>query len=447
MSLTAIIFLAAFCGALLAAFVKHPIYGLYAYIATFYLHPIDKWWGSSLPDLRWALLAAIITLVASLRLPTQPDQPSWTGNTAAKLLITLTLWLWLQNLWALSPNEHFEASILFTKYLILFYLIYLLVDSQEKVRDFLFAHVAGCLYLGWLVFQARDGGRLEGVGGPGINEANALGMHLSTGALSAAALLMRGSWRSRLFALLSLPIILNGIVQTESRGAFLGLAVGGLAMLYLSPGPLRKYWIIFGFLGVFGLLRVAPQNFWERMDTIFVSASTGDAVDRSSESRLQLVKAQWQMFIRYPAGSGHRGTAYLSPQYLSEEFLARSRPDSSDTAARSSHNTFMTALSEQGVPGVIIYLGLLLWIFRTCRNVKRRALESGTRDIQLYVVAIGGSLVSVTVAGLFTDYFKAEVFVWCIVVLVVLEKLVSGTKPAVELTPGTRAIKGHGTVF
>lgn len=440
MSLTAIIFLAAFLGALLAAFVRHPIYGLYAYVATFYLHPIDKWWGASLPDLRWALLAAIVTLVATLRLPAQPDRPTWTGNTAAKLLIALTAWLWLQNLWALSPIDHFEASILFTKYLILFYLIYRLVDSPERVRNFLFAHVAGCLYLSWLVLLAPDGGRLEGVGGPGIDDANSLGMQLSTGAITAAALLMRGSGRSRLFALLSLPIILNGIVQTESRGAFLGLAVGGMAMVYLSPGPLRKYWILFGCLGVVGLLRVAPENFWQRMDTIIESAASEDAVDRSSETRLQLLAAQWQMFLDYPAGSGHRGTAFLSPRYLSDEYLSQSRSNSDGYRARSSHNTFMTALSEQGVPGVIMYVGLLLWIFRMCRRVKLHAAEQGARDLQLFVVAIGGSLVSVTVAGLFTDYFKTEIFVWCVVTLAVLAQLLRETRPVHESSPKVNAL-------
>jgi hypothetical protein len=268
-SLTALVFLIAFVGALVAAFVRHPIFGLYAYVATFYLHPVDKWWGESLPDLRWALLAAIVTLLASLRLPAQPEQPAWTQNTAAKLLIALTGWFWIQNLWALDSSAHLEASVLFTKYLILFYLIYRLVDSPDRVRAFLVAHVAGCLYLGWLVFQAPDGGRLEGVGGPGINEANALGMQLSTGAIVAAALLMYGSIQSRVFALLSAPLILNGIVQTESRGAFLGLAVGGLAMLYLLPGRLRKYWIVMAFVGMGGLLRVAPDNFWDRIDTIF----------------------------------------------------------------------------------------------------------------------------------------------------------------------------------
>jgi O-antigen ligase len=138
------------------------------------------------------------------------------------------------------------------------------------------------------------------------------------------------------------------------------------------------------------------------------------------------------MFLDYPAGSGHRGTAFLSPRYLSEEYLSRSRGGSGGMVARSSHNTFMTALSEQGVPGSVIYTCLLLWIFRTSRLVKQMADQPEHRDLQLYSAAVAASLVAVTVSGLFTDYFKTEVFVWCLVVLAVLARLAGESAPAHE---------------
>jgi O-antigen ligase len=205
-----------------------------------------------------------------------------------------------------------------------------------------------------------------------------------------------------------------------------------MAMIYLLPGYLRKYSIVLAILGATGLIRMAPENFWERIDTIFVSAKTGDAVDRSSETRIQLLSAQWEMFLDHPAGSGHRGTAFLSPNYLSEEFLSHSQPGTNGQIARSSHNTFMTALSEQGVPGAVIYASLLLWIFRTSRQVKQSASQPEWRDLQVYSVAVAASLVAITVAGLFTDYFKTEIFVWCLVVLAVLARLAGETTPARE---------------
>lgn len=420
MSTTAIAFLLVFGALLLAALFRNPRYGLYAYVATFYLHPVDRWWGSDLPDLRWALIAAGVTLVATLRLPERPGRPAWTASTGAKLLIVLTAWIWIQNLWALSSEEHFDLSVLFTKYVILIYLIYRLVDDEQDIRNFLAAHVLGCFYLGTLILQAPDSGRLEGVGGPGIDEANALGMHLGTGALVAGVLLLRGTLAQRALAFAALAVLVNGVVQTESRGAFLGVAAGGLTMFVLSPPRLRKYGVVLALLGLVALIRLAPDNYWDRIATITNPTEQEGPVDQSSATRLELVQAQWQMFLRYPMGSGHRGTAYLSPRYLSDESLTNSRRDPGGQRARSSHNTFMTALSEQGIPGAIIFASLILWIARTSFAAKASFKSHGSEDLQMYLMAVAGSLGTVVAAGMFTDYIKAEVFIWAIALLAVL---------------------------
>ena len=145
----------------------------------------------SLPDLRWALLAAAVTFVATLRVPRDPTRESWMSTSAAKLLLGYTVWLWIQQAWALDHAEQMDICILFTKYIVLYYLIYRLVDTPQKVTWFLVAHVLGCAYLGWLAYNARVSGRLEGVGGPGIDEANALAMQMGTG-VAVAAMLMLG---------------------------------------------------------------------------------------------------------------------------------------------------------------------------------------------------------------------------------------------------------------
>ena len=43
MSITALAFLVFFGASLLAALFRNPRYGMYAYVGTFYLHPVDRW--------------------------------------------------------------------------------------------------------------------------------------------------------------------------------------------------------------------------------------------------------------------------------------------------------------------------------------------------------------------------------------------------------------------
>ena len=49
---------------LLSSFVVHPRWSLITYIAVFYLHPPLRWSGAGLPDMRWSLLAAVVTLIS-----------------------------------------------------------------------------------------------------------------------------------------------------------------------------------------------------------------------------------------------------------------------------------------------------------------------------------------------------------------------------------------------
>ena len=352
MSLTGLAFAAAFFGAMGLALFRNPLFGLYAYVAVFYLHPPSRWWGVSLPDLRWALVAAAVTFIVTLRVPRDPTRESWMSTPAAKLLLAYTVWLWMQMAWALDRDEQLDICILFTKYIVLFYLIYRLVDTPQKVTQFLVAHVIGCAYLGWLAYNARISGRLEGVGGPGIDEANALAMQMGTG-VAVAAMLMLGSrgW-VRWVSFLSMPFLLNTMVLAGSRGAFVALLGTGLALWYLKPLKHRKLFYAYGVLGVilFGML--ASTVFITRVETITAVTQQDAEVDRSAESRLVIIKAQWEMAKKYPFGAGHRGTAVLSPQYLDPMYLSRTSVNGKMVVGqRSSHNTFMTALVEQGIPG------------------------------------------------------------------------------------------------
>ena len=65
MPITAIGFLAVFSIGCLVA-LKRPFIGLLLYFFVFYMHPPGKYWGAFLPDIRWTLIVAVVTLVSTL---------------------------------------------------------------------------------------------------------------------------------------------------------------------------------------------------------------------------------------------------------------------------------------------------------------------------------------------------------------------------------------------
>jgi O-antigen ligase len=436
--LTSLAFTGAFLTLLALALVRHPIYGLYAYLAVFYVHPPSRWWSMHLPDLRWALLAGVVTLIAILihRAKLQRSPP-WLGNAPAAILIAYCLWMWLQNLWALDPTVHYAASVQFTKYLIAFYFVYKLMDSPERLRDLLLVHLAGCAYLGFLAFLSTDfdGSRLRGVGGPGIDDANTLGMFLATGVVAGAAIVLcQSGWR-RIAGFAGLALAMNGLVLAASRGAFIGLLGGGGVLAALHPRRFRLRLLVLAAIAVIGFVGVTDQRFIDRMLSLVLVVERSEEMDASAESRLVVKEAQWQMFLDHPLGAGHKGTAVLSAHYIDPSWLGIARIDGQAVATRSSHNTFFTALAEQGVVGALLFIALVLWVLTAALRIVR--LRNRTADPTLPVLAAGmlGPVAVVLVAGIATDYLMAEVQFWFLAALVAALRLLSAAATSPTLRP------------
>ncbi len=422
MALSGLAFMALFLGALAMAFIRSPMYGLYAYLAAFYVHPPSRWWGAALPDLRWSLLAGVVMFAAVMAKKPPAGERSVFKYPPVIVLIMFTIWTWLQTPWALFTDLHIGFAILFSKYIVLVFSLHRILQTEEDLRNFLLANVLGCGYLGYLAWQAGGGGRLEGVGGPGISEANSLGMQLGVGIMFASMLLLTLPRKLWPLVLLPIPLMANGLVQTQSRSAFLAFVVGGIALWYLKPPKRSKLFYTFAALAIAGFLVAAGAFYWERIRTIEAAVDDNAEMDKSAASRIVIALAQLEMFKAYPFGAGHRGTAALSPFYIPEEYLTTS--SGSDSGARSSHNTFLAVLVEQGIPGALMFLAAVLWAARSLLRLRRADKAGLPATLGAYRAAAGAGLVVVLVAGLFVDYLKAEVQVWCLAILLSLERIV-----------------------
>lgn len=411
MSSTALVVFAVYAAGLVLGFVYRPIFAVFSYLWIFYNDPESHWWGADLPELRYSMYAAVVALIATMRIKVPRDAPSWAGNGAAVVLILYACWMWIQTGWAVDPAGHPTGAIMFTKYVVLFYIVYRVTASDpEQLNLFLWAHVVGCFILGWEAFRSTGTGRLETVSAPGVDDANMLAAHLVTG-LTAAGFLFVGTKRWwRWIALGTIPFILNAVVLTQSRGGFLALLAAGLAALFLAPKVHRKFVGAALVLGAVLLAALANQDFWDRIATIRGDKSQGE------ETRVQLIGPQFQMFKDHPFGAGYRGNVALSRQYMPAELL-------SNNGSRAAHNTFMAALVDQGAPGAILLLSLYAWMFITLRRLRRSEGPSTPPELILYTAAIGTALASCVIAGLFLNLLTFEVQVWLVALLAALTTL------------------------
>jgi len=424
------------------AFARHPIFGLYLYLGSIYVHPPSRWWGYMVPDLRWSFTsAAIVILAVLLHRGRLSSRPVWLSNAPAVLLTMYATWMWIQTPWALDFETHVAGSVQYIKYLVAFWFIYRIVDTKEKLGDFLLAHSLGCALLGvYAQFTGRDGGRLDGVGGPGMDDANTLAMYLATGIVVCFGLVLtlRG-WR-RWLSLAILPVILNGFVLANSRGAFLGLVAGVLVLATCKAREHRGMFWSFVAVGLIGSAVIVDKAFVERMFTISdVTQQDNEDADMSARSRMVIYEAQVRMAADYPMGVGFRGTVVLSPQYLDTKWLTR-LDGSSDAAGRSSHNTFMTTLVEQGVLGALMYIALVLWTLKSVLKIRRLSQQGLDPMLATLGGALCGAVLVVIVAGSATDYLMAEVQFWLYAGLVSMFLLADANLPAVRRVGAAAAL-------
>jgi O-antigen ligase len=414
------------------AFTRHPIYGLYFYLATTFVFPPDRWWGKLLPDLRWALLSAAVTALAVLlhRGKLKP-KPSWVSNAPAVLFLIYALWMVVQTPWALDLEEHQKATEVLIKCLLACWFVYRIVDTKERLRDLMLGHVVGCAFLGVLAFfTGRQGGRLDGVGGPNLNDSNTLGMYLATAAVIGVVLVLtQRGWR-RYLSLGCLLFIVEGFVLANSRGAFLGFAAGAIVLWFCKTKEYRKTFWAFAIVGALGLAALVDQVFIERMFTIRDATSESEEADTSARSRLVIIKAQVEMFLDYPMGTGRHGTAVLSPQYMDDRWLT---VDQEGNSARGSHNTFMTALVEQGVPGALLFSAILAWVLVSPFRVRNLNHAGVASDLTMFGAGLAGALMAVMVSGMTADYLYKEVQYWLFPALVTVFWL--GKQPASLVRP------------
>lgn len=414
MSLSALGFIVLFATGCLLAFVRHPIFGLVTYVGVFYVHPPSRWWGQGiLFDVRWALLAAGATLVAMLlRPPATPTAPIARSGFFWGF-IAMVAWVALQSFWALDPEEHATLLSYYLKFILVVFMICRCIETPRHLAWFLWAHVAGCFYLGWLAFSSYAGGRLDGVGGPGIDEANAAALQMVTGIFVAAALFLAGKAKTRAVLLAMIPIMVNGLVTTISRSGFLAASIGGLAFNLFTPKRYRRAVRVLSVLALALLLMLTNDIYWQRISTIKFKGAEIEGVDTGG-GRLQVIEAQWRMSKGHPFGCGHMCTTVLSPRYVPARYLTG--------GARASHNTFMTMLVDHGFVGAGLYILMQIWLFRKLIEV-HRLLTKDDGLLSGVLSALAAIFGAIFIGDLFAQFPKYEARIWFLSILVVVTHL------------------------
>ncbi len=406
MSITGIAYLLIYISGLLLSLSGRVRFGLYTYFFAFYAYAPGRWWGEGLPSLRWSLIAGIVTLVSVFM--HNKSKTDWLKRTEVRLFLVFVIWVWIQNIWALSSSLHFEYSVMVTKFLLLIYLIHAVIKTERQLFELFVINLMGCAYYGWIGYTQTQGGRFENAGTPGMEDGNLLSLHMATVLIFASYILLCNFGKKKYLLIPFIVLVLNGIFLTQSRGTLVAIVVSALVSLFFVPASVKREYRVYVILAFIGGISLLGPVLLERINSTVGSDDT--EIEESAYSRIVIINAQLEMFSEKPLiGNGHRGTQMLSPYYVDEEYMT----GKAGNRRRGSHNLLMTLFIDHGVIGATIFLAMVISLFRRFFKLRPFLMANGDKPIVLAYIGLNISLICFWVASMSVNSIRLEVGVWC----------------------------------
>ena len=301
-----------------------------------------------------------------------------TGSWTVRLISALALVAAGSTVFGISLG-HAGKFILdnFSKTLAITFLMIVTIRDVADVRRLCWAVAMGGIVLASLsIFVVGISKSTSGVS----YDANDVGVFMVM-MLPIALMLLHGAAtrRERLLALVGVVLLAVTMVKTQSRGAFIGAIIVGLALLLL-PGvsAVRRVFLVAA--ASLTMMLAAPDGYWKSMRTILEDPKADYNWD-SINGRRNLAKRGIGYMVAYPVFGIGIDNFRMAEGTISEK--ARFTPVGHGIRWTSPHNSFVQAGAEGGVPGVLLWLSLIVSNIVIPLRLRRgipRAWRRGTPD-------------------------------------------------------------------
>lgn len=334
-----------------------PYVGLLVWSWLGYMNPHRMTYGFAY-GFPWVMLIAVVTLVS---LALNKESKKIPLSAVSVLLFLFLAWTGIATIFAVEPADAWEKFQEFAKILIMVFATLMLVNNRERMHGLVWVIVVSLGFYGLKggVFTILTGGvnHVLGPSGSFIGDNNALALALSM-TVPFMRYLQLHSEKKYLRVGLGMGMLLTciAVLGTYSRGGLVGLAIVAGALFVKSRRRLAVVLVIVA-VGLTAWHFMPPQ--WTaRMSTLQHAEDVN-----SAQTRIQSWEFATNVAIHRPLfGGGFE-------MYKSAYMWQRYGPE--DAKARAIHSIYFRVLGEQGFPGLVLFLGLLLASWRNCSRVRK----------------------------------------------------------------------------
>jgi O-antigen ligase len=316
------------------------------------------------------------------------------------LLVSFLGWSALSIFWAEQTPDALDGLYRYALGAILFLIVFSAVRERRHVVWVLAAFLTGAVVSAAYGLLAAAPGAAEDfsrLGGAGVDPNQLAGLLVAALAIAAAfAIGLRGSGPARLAAAAIIPFCLLGILFSLSRGGLVALGVALLAAVAFSGRwrPAAIALLVSVGVGAFVYVGyVASPAARERVTR--VEGGTG---------REDIWKVGWRMVEANPGkGVGAGNFDVASIHYLLEPGTIV-RDDFIVDTPKVAHNMYLEVLAELGIPGLVMFLGIIGFSLVAILRATRAFRAAGDQRLELLSRALFVALLAL----LASDFFLSE---------------------------------------
>lgn len=440
--LNILLFWGTYFGGLFLAFSRAPIYAFVVYQAVYFFNPPKRWWGSSIPDLSYSYYIVVIMIVLVIANYKELSKNKLFNAPQTKWIYLFLATHLMAYAYAAIPIRHDLFTIYFLKLVVIISVAYKLINTERDLKFAVLGYIFGAWYLSFYTFQIgrNRGDRVEGIGTVDSPDSNGIAAAIAPAVVFALFYLWRSDkWWQKLLSLISLAFLCNALVLINSRGAVLGLIIGGSYFVYnLYKGKLKaKYQkaTVYGLIitGLIGLTVVVDDGFINRFSSLKQESGGVNEEGETGSTRVIYWKAAFDLALDHPLGTGAYGFNYYARSYIpANTYVGQNLRKSG--GVKSVHSSWFSALAEVGFLGLMFFILIFVSCIKTSTALKKLFIKKKLTYEYYFVFALEGALLTFIVTMSFLDRHRAEILYWLILFFMAAHNIYINKSNSQEIT-------------
>jgi probable O-glycosylation ligase (exosortase A-associated) len=280
-------------------------------------------------------------------------------------------------MFALAPDMTWDRWDRTIKIMALGLCVPMTATSKERIYALVLVMVTSLAFFGVKggLFTLLTGGTSHVIGpeGEGLGDNNALALALClTLPLVNYVRIQSLSRTSRIVSAVAMILIVIAILGTYSRGGLIGLGMVGVYFLWKSRQRIAI--AMFAVVALVAAFQFMPPQWLARMETIGTAQNDASFQDRLDAWQVALNIAAARPLIGGGLGASERSDIYSrfrsqgSINAQNAQAAGRSEPIN---APRAYHSIYFQVLGDNGYPGLLLFLALLILTWRYLAQIRR----------------------------------------------------------------------------